>query len=372
MASEALAVITKEIEARGIPAPTWNTMMQTLYPGSSPASVLLVWDYCQARQLDPLKKPVHIVPMRVKQGDQWVERDTVLPGIYEYRTTAHRTGEYLGHDKPKYGPEVEEFGVKAPEWCEYTVYRWNEKAKQKVGYTVEIKFKESCGTKKENYKDPNSKLVANGRWDRAPVQMLTKCAEAAALREAFPEEIGGTPTMEEIEDHMPDIDVIDVTPQAIPTSWARISDGLRENLEKMFTALKMTAAQRLAKVNEFVPNDATADEGAEKLLQWGKDEFAKQQGRPRAATSNKKEPSAKDPAPATAPVSGNPAEQNLSKPNSGDSDSRPAGAEALAGTSHPADSIPEAEAVKAGDIPWGNQGQTKTTAPAVRKAEEYF
>jgi hypothetical protein len=40
--------------------------------------------------------------------------------------------------------------------------------------------------------------IANSRWSRAPIQMLTKCAEAAALREAFPDELGGTMTEEEM------------------------------------------------------------------------------------------------------------------------------------------------------------------------------
>ena len=93
-----------------------------------------------------------------------------------------------GTRSPPTVPEITVFGVKAPEWCKHTVYRWNQLAKLKVAYTVTTKFAEVCGTKAAG---PNDKtLVANGRWERAPFQMLTKCAEAAALREAFPEEIG--------------------------------------------------------------------------------------------------------------------------------------------------------------------------------------
>jgi len=345
MSSTALAVIETQIAERGIPPPTWNTMLQTLYPGSSPASVLLAWDYCQARKLDPLKKPVHIVPMTVKVGNEWVTRDTILPGIYEYRITAHRTGEYLGHDKPIYGPKITAFGVEAPESCEFTVYRWNDKAKQKVAYPVTVYFREVCGTKRKSKDNPE--LVANGRWERAPVQMLTKCAEAAALREAFPEEIGGEPTAEEIDGHMPD--VIDVTAeqQEIPTAWGRIADGLRDTLEKAFATLKMTAAQRLAKVNEFIRPGVDADSGAEKLLEWCKDEFARQQGKTRKVESNAKEPKGdRTPtaAASTAAVAG------PSTPNGGDSASKESGPEAPPTIRNvPAASTPE---VPEGQIPW--------------------
>ena len=340
--SEALAAIKKEIAERGIPDTTWNTLAKTLYPDASMNSVLMVWDYCSARKLDPLKKPVHIVPMRVKQGDDWVTRETIVPGIYEYRITAQRTGEYCGHDKPIFGDDIEVYGVKAPEWCEITAYRWNDKAQSKVPYTVRIYFREVCGTRK----DKQGNLTANGRWERAPIQMLVKCTEAAVLREAFPEEIGGIPTMEEIEDHMPD--VIDVTPVSIPTSWSRISDGLRENLEKAFTALKFSAAQRLTKVNEMVPNDASADEGAEKLLEWCRTEYAAQQGRTRQPVTNNKPKPESRPAESPRVVDVPPASAgpvSAVDPKRGASDDRRAGAEGPSqGSGQEAPAIP-AEAI---------------------------
>lgn len=276
--------VQNQIQTRGMSESQWLTLANTLYPGASPMSVLLVWDYCTARKLDPFKKPVHIVTMRVKNADgQWVDRETVLPGIYEYRTTAQRTGEYMGKTEPEYGPEKEVFGVVAPEWCKITIFRWNQLAKEKVPFPTKVYFKEACGTKKKSKDDPTP--VANGRWERAPVQMLTKCTEAAALREAFPEEIGGVPTMEEIEDHMPD--VIDVTPQPVEESplIEKLSDDQRSALDKAFGALKMSKAQGLVKVNEFLKPENPSD-GVEALLEWCRDEYAKRQGTTRAAKSD--------------------------------------------------------------------------------------
>jgi phage recombination protein Bet len=151
----------------------------------------MVWDYCVARKLDPLKKPCHIVPMEVKVGNGYEWRDVVLPGIYEHRTTAQRTGQYLGHSKAVYGPELEVRGVKAPEWCEMTMYRWNAVSGQRVEFPVTVFFREVVATNREG--------KPNARWSKAPIQMLTKCTEAAGLREAFPDEIGGEPTAEEMD-----------------------------------------------------------------------------------------------------------------------------------------------------------------------------
>jgi phage recombination protein Bet len=186
------------VARRGISEAQWRTLANNLFPGADSNSVLMVWDYCVARKLDPLKKPCHIVPMRVrdsKTGD-YVWRDVVMPGIYEYRTTATRTGLYLGHAKPEYGPEVEHLGVRAPSFCDFTVYRWNSEAKMRAEFPVRVLFAEVVATTKDK---KTGEICANDRWTKAPQQMMTKCAEAAALREAFPDELGGTHTADEMD-----------------------------------------------------------------------------------------------------------------------------------------------------------------------------
>lgn len=192
------AGLPEPVAKRGINEAQWRTLCNSLFPGANPQSVLLVVDYCQARKLDPMKKPCHIVPMRVKDArtGNYDWRDVVMPGIYEYRTTAQRTGEYLGHSRPVYGPPLEQFGVTAPEWCEITVYRWNAASGQKVEFPVCVFFKEAAAVTKDKQ---TGKVVANDRWSKAPIQMLTKCTEAAGLREAFPDELGGEPTAEEMD-----------------------------------------------------------------------------------------------------------------------------------------------------------------------------
>jgi phage recombination protein Bet len=189
--------LPEPVARRGIQEAQWRTLMNNLYPGAASESVLMVWDYCKARKLDPLKKPCHIVPMRVKDArtGEYSWRDVVMPGIYEYRTTAARTGQYLGHAPPIYGEAIDCKGVTAPEFCTFTVYRWNKEAGQRGEYPVTVRFVEVVATNKDG--------KPNDRWSKAPLQMLTKCAEAASLREAFPDEFGGEPTAEEMDGQMP-------------------------------------------------------------------------------------------------------------------------------------------------------------------------
>lgn len=173
----------------GITVDEWSALQSSVYPGANPESILLVVNYCRARQLDPLKKPVHIVPMSVKDArtNQYGMRDVIMPGIYEHRITAFKTGQMCGQDEPVFGEMIDYKGVKAPEFCRVTVYRMIQG--QRCGFTHTEYFVEAVSTKKDG--------TPNSMWSKRPRGQLAKCAEAGALRKAFPDELGGVITAEE-------------------------------------------------------------------------------------------------------------------------------------------------------------------------------
>lgn len=207
------------LEEIGVKPYQYKTIKDNMFPDASPAAVVSYLRYCSGRKLDPYKRPAHIVPMwdRVKDPEtgQWTsrKREVVLPGIYEYRTTAARTGLYGGHSQPQYGDNVMCYGRKVPEWVAMTFYRWNPLAKQWTAFPIQTWFEEVAGTVPEfelneagypkkndkNQKIPTGNQLLNARWSKAPRQMLVKCCEAAGLREAFPEELGGEPTADEMD-----------------------------------------------------------------------------------------------------------------------------------------------------------------------------
>jgi phage recombination protein Bet len=166
----------------------------SLYPGAHPDSIRMVLGYCKASGLDPMQKPVHIVPMW--DGKLRQMRDVVMPGIGLYRTQAARNG-CAGVSEPEFGPDVTEDigGAKTtyPAWCKVTVKR-----RISTGEIVEFTAKEFW---RENYavKGGQDKSVApNAMWSKRPYGQIAKCAEAQALRKAFPE-IGSEPTADEME-----------------------------------------------------------------------------------------------------------------------------------------------------------------------------
>lgn len=166
----------------------------SLYPGAAPMSIQMVLGYCKASGLDPMQKPVHIVPMW--DGKNGVMRDVVMPGIGLYRTQAARNG-CAGIGEPEFGPDVtEKIGgqeITFPAWCKVTVRR-----RLESGEIVDFTAKEFW---KENYavKGGRDKSIApNAMWTKRPYGQIAKCAEAQALRKGFPE-IGSQPTADEME-----------------------------------------------------------------------------------------------------------------------------------------------------------------------------
>lgn len=172
-----------------------EVLESSLYPGAKVQSIGLVLGYCKAAGLDPMLKPVHIVPMW--DGKQGCMRDVVMPGIGLYRTQASRTGQFAGMGEPEFGPDITEniggMTVTYPEWCRVTVQR-----ALQSGIVASFTAREYWT---ENYavKGGKEKSIApNAMWARRPRGQIAKCAEAQALRKAFPE-LGSMPTADEME-----------------------------------------------------------------------------------------------------------------------------------------------------------------------------
>ena len=90
----------------GIDRAGWKALVEAIYPNAETAdAIIMALSYCRARNLDPFKRPVHIVPMWSSVAGKMIE--TVWPGISELRTTAFRTGQYAGMSEPDFGPTIE-------------------------------------------------------------------------------------------------------------------------------------------------------------------------------------------------------------------------------------------------------------------------
>lgn len=247
-----------------------RVMESSLYPGAQRDSIELALGYCMAAGLDPLQKPVHIVPMwDAKQGRM---RDVIMPGISLYRTQASRTGQHLGTSEPEFGPMVSErlsgADVTFPEWCRVTVRRM-----LPGGAVAEFSAVEYW---MENYvvKGGKEKSIApNAMWSRRVRGQIAKCAEAQALRKAFPE-LCSLPTAEEMEGkhiseevpqaaprHMGDLKRVDVAqvecPDALRVKAEEASLLGVEAYREFFASLSRDDRKALASLHEGLKIAAT-------------------------------------------------------------------------------------------------------------------
>ncbi len=172
-----------------------NILRNSLYPGAQTDSIKMVLGYCQAAGLDPMQKPVHIVP--IYDGKLKAMRDVVMPGIGLYRTQMSRTGECAGVTEPEFGTDTTETlgGVEItyPQWCKVIVKRILPSG-QIAEYAATERWKENYAMKGGAEKS----IAPNAMWTKRPYAQLAKCAEAQALRKAFPE-LGAAPTADEME-----------------------------------------------------------------------------------------------------------------------------------------------------------------------------
>lgn len=156
----------------------------TIAPGISLPELSLFAMVCKRTGLDPFTKQIYAI----KRGD----RMTVQTGIDGYRVLAVRTGELAGIDDAIYDTEDSDHPGRA------SVTVWRLVQGQRVPFTATARWNEYVQN------DRNGKPTS--MWSKMPYLMLAKCAESLALRKAFPAELSGIYTAEEMAqaDNQPD------------------------------------------------------------------------------------------------------------------------------------------------------------------------
>lgn len=130
---------------------------------------------CEHTGLNPFHKQIYAISRGGKM--------TIQVGIDGYRLIAQRTGAYAGNDEPEYdGTTPQGF----PEKCVVTVY--------KIVQGVRCAF---TGVARWAEFYPGERM--GDMWRKMPHNQLGKCAEAQALRKAFPAELMNTYVTEELQ-----------------------------------------------------------------------------------------------------------------------------------------------------------------------------
>lgn len=158
-----------------------DLIKQTVARGATDAELQLFLYTAKRTGLDPLTKQIHAI----KRWDSAAGMETmaIQTGIDGYRLIADRTGKLAGIDDAVFDREDKDH----PEKATVTVYKIiNGEARP---FTASARWNEYCAFKKDG--------LPMALWKKMPYLMLGKCAEALALRKAFPADLTGIYTFEE-------------------------------------------------------------------------------------------------------------------------------------------------------------------------------
>lgn len=157
-------------------------LKRTICKGATDDELELFLHVSKRTGLDPFARQIHAV----KRWQDGREVMTVQTGIDGYRLIAERSDRYMPGREATF--EYDEAGL----IVSATAYvKKLDKQGQWHEISASARFEEYCGRKKDG--------TPNSMWNTKPHIMLAKCAEALVLRKAFPAELSGIYTREEMD-----------------------------------------------------------------------------------------------------------------------------------------------------------------------------
>jgi phage recombination protein Bet len=211
-------------------------LKQTICKGSTDDEFELFVHACRRTGLDPFMKQIHAV----KRWDPKLKREvmTIQIGIDGFRLIAKRTGEYLPGQEPTF---VHDQAGKIVSATAFVKVWGHDKAWHTTAATAYYDEYVQTRTDKES-----NTVLPVAMWAKMPRSQLAKCAEALALRKAFPADLSGIYSKEEMEQSLSE-GAIDVTP--------RQSQGQRQQPQQQAPQVPRISLQQVGILDELIAED---------------------------------------------------------------------------------------------------------------------
>lgn len=160
-----------------------DLVKRTVAKGASNDELRLFLYQARRTGLDPLARQINFI----RRGG----KVSIEPSIDGLRLVADRTGRYAGSTDPVFDEGLSQYehlqtGRKAPTTATVVVFKIV--AGEPRAFSATAQWDAYYPGKKQGF-----------MWDKMPYLMLGKCAEALAIRKAFPAELSGLYTREEME-----------------------------------------------------------------------------------------------------------------------------------------------------------------------------
>ena len=196
----------------------------TIAPGCSPDELKLFAYACQRTGLDPFSRQIYAI----KRGGKM----TISSGIDGLRSIAERTGQLDGSSSYWCGED----GVWVDVWL----------SSKPPAAAKTIIYRKGCAhpfTATARFADFNA---GQGLWSKMPSVMIAKCSEAQALRRAFPADLSGVYSTDEMDQA-----VEPVTVTAAPAkgdakifSAGKVAIAKADSIDSLFEVTKRMEARK--------------------------------------------------------------------------------------------------------------------------------
>lgn len=205
--------------------------------------------HCNKTQLDPLAKQIYAI-RRVSNGSS---KMTIQASIDGLRLVAQRSALYAGQDETIFGKDIDftykvdkykndTNTIRVPETAKVTVYKFS---------PTGVRYPAAVGVAYWNEYIPQAGYTF---WVKMPHVMLSKVAEALALRKAFPQDLSGIYITEEMEQsekvEYPDEEELDILrkmvygiPEEMRQSALYTISKIKDYTEYQRVQLKLEAEQ---------------------------------------------------------------------------------------------------------------------------------
>lgn len=180
--------MSKEIALVNFNEDQINLIKSQIAPKATDSELQLFLYQAKRTGLDPLTRQIYAIHRNVKEKefgkDVWKQKMSIQTSIDGFRVIAERSGDYAGQDEPIFTEE----GNKLIS-CKVAVYRFRN----------DMRYPAAVGVAYwSEYVQTDNEGRPSGLWKKMPHTMLAKVAEALALRKAYPQDLSGLYTSDEM------------------------------------------------------------------------------------------------------------------------------------------------------------------------------